>query len=355
VEYLAVVPILWLLVVVHELGHFIVALVSGVVVHELAIGFPPRLCSVQVRGIRFALNLIPLGAYVRMEGEVDPTRAGSLAGKSCRVRVAVLAAGPLMNLVVALAAFSIAYGVGWPDSANAELEILQTEPNGPAMQAGVLSNDRIRQVEGQSIRNLADFRAVQDSAAGPSVTWTVERAGALVNLTVTPRPQVVEGQGRLGIQFAIRSLPTPHGPLESLVFGFQQLGEVAQLTLTAPWQVIRGNLGVEVLRPVGVPGMTHLVGEATGLLVDTGTAFPLLTIVGGLSAALGITNLLPLPALDGGRLLFVGVEALRRRRIDPQREARLHRVGLALLLLLMISVTALDLWLPAPHIDWGIR
>ena len=123
VEWLAIVPVLGLLMIAHELGHFIIAKKSGITVEEFAVGFPPRIVSRVMDGVRYSLNLVPFGAYVKMLGEEDPTAPGSFASQPKRIRAAVLIAGSAMNFLVAVTAFSVAYATGWPDASAAPIEI----------------------------------------------------------------------------------------------------------------------------------------------------------------------------------------------------------------------------------------
>ena len=177
-EWLAIVPILGLLMIAHELGHFIVAKKSGIVVEEFAIGFPPRLFSRVTRdGVRYSLNLIPLGAYVKMLGEEDPTAPGSFASQSKRIRLAVLVAGSAMNFLVAVAAFSFAYGTGWPDVSASPIEIGGIAAESPAQAAGLQPGDVVRSVDGKDVATIPEFQREIQSHLGQSMQLVVERGG----------------------------------------------------------------------------------------------------------------------------------------------------------------------------------
>jgi membrane-associated protease RseP (regulator of RpoE activity) len=235
VEWLAIIPILGLLMIAHELGHFIVARKSGIVVEEFAIGFPPRIFSHVGRdGIRYSLNLVPLGAYVKMLGEEDPTAPGSFASQSKRVRAAVLVAGSAMNFIVAVAAFSFAYGTGWPDTSNAPVEIGSTAPESPAQMSGLRSGDVVRAVDGREVRAIPDFQREIQTHLGRPMELTLQRDGGAVQVVVTPRSEWPEGQGALGVQLVRRAVPVPHDPIQSIGFGIRRTLDVIALTFVAP-------------------------------------------------------------------------------------------------------------------------
>ncbi len=354
-EHLAIIPILVFLMIAHEWGHFIVARRTGITVEEFAIGFPPRLFSREVNGVKYSLNLIPFGAYVKMLGEEDPTEPGSFASQSKRVRSLVLAAGSGMNFLVAIAAFSLAYATGWPDPRQAEIEIAGVSPGSPAEAANIRTGDIVVRANGQEVRSLDAFREEVARRAGQPLALELNREGQSVNVEVVPRTSAPEGQGPLGVRLQGRANPVPHGPLESIGFGVRRSFEVVALTVIAPVMALRGDIAPDLVRPIGLPGMTQVAAQAATAAVTTGWWFPILLITGAFSAGLAIANMLPLPALDGGRLLFVAIEAIRGRRVPPEREGLIHFVGMVVLLSLMVAISFYDLVVPPMSIDWGIR
>jgi len=355
-EWLAIIPILGLLMIAHEFGHFIIARKSGIVVEEFAIGFPPRLFSRVARdGVRYSLNLVPLGAYVKMLGEEDPSAPGSFAAQSKRVRAAVLVAGSAMNFIVAVAAFAFAYGTGWPDTSAAPVEIGTTAPESPAQMAGLRTGDVVRAVDGREVKTIPEFQREIQTHLGRPMELTLQRDGQSVTVVTTPRAEWPEGQGALGVQLVRRAVPVPHDPIQSIGFGIRRTLDVIALTFVAPVMAIRGELPAELVRPIGIPGMAQVAGQAATAVIQTGWWFPVLLITGAFSAGLAVANMLPLPALDGGRLLFVIIEAIRGRRIRPEREALIHLVGMAVLLSLMVMISFYDLLVPLAQFDWGLR
>lgn len=354
-EHLAIIPILGFLMVAHELGHFWVARRCGIPVLEFGVGLPPRLASTVRGGVRYSLNLIPLGAYVRMPGEDDPSVAESFASRRKRVRAAVLVAGPAANLLVAVAVFAVAYATGWPDFSALEVQIQATEPGSPAERAGLLPGDVIWQVDGRSVRSGEDFGAALRASGGEPIEVAISRSGNHSTLAVVPRTEWAEGQGPVGVRLVGRALPTPHGPIDALGFGLAQTAEMIMLILLAPAAALVGLLPPEVVRPVGLPGMAQAASETAAYVASSGSWYPILFIAGALSAGMGVLNLLPLPALDGGRLLFVVLEAVRGQRVSPRRERSVHFIGMAALLALAVIVAFFDIAHPPAPLGWGGR
>lgn len=352
-EILAIVPILAFLLIAHEWGHFITARRTGIVVEEFAVGFPPRILSTVRDGVRYSLNLVPLGAYVKMLGEEDPSHPGSFAGKPKRVRALVLAAGSGMNFLVAILAFSLAYATGWPDPRHMEIAVLSVAPGSPAEAAGLGNGDVVHEVAGVEIRAYEELQSQTQQHLGRSMEVTVRRGGELTAVTLVPRATAPEGQGPIGI--SIRGRPLPRGPAESLVLGARRAFDVVGITFVAPVMALRGDLPGELVRPIGLPGMAQVAAQAATVVFETGRWFPVLFITGVFSAGLAVANMLPLPALDGGRLLFVVIEAVRGRRIAPEREGLIHLVGMVVLLSLMVFISFYDLVAPPTAIDWGVR
>jgi regulator of sigma E protease len=352
-NYLVIVPILGFLMIAHEFGHFIVAKKSGIVVEEFAIGFPPRLFSFKHDGVNYALNLIPLGAYVKMLGEEDPSAPGSFASQKKRVRALVLAAGSGMNFLVAVLAFALAFGIGYPDSSR--LAVLEVMPGTPGDVSGFQKGDVLLQVNGQPVSSTDDFRSLIAKQQGRATDVVVERDGQQITLNTSPRVNPPPDQGSVGIKIGSeRGAPVPHGPIESLGFGIRMTIGLMMTTLAAPVMLFQGLVSPEAVRPIGLPGMTQVAAGAAEATVKSGFLYPIFLITGAFSAGLSVANMLPLPALDGGRLAFVVVEAIRGRRVSPEREGLIHVVGMAALIALMIFISIHDLVVPPPSIPWGI-
>ncbi len=344
--------VLSVLVLVHEFGHFIVARRSGIVVEEFGLGYPPRLVTLFERdGVSYTLNAIPFGGFVRMRGEDGAEGPGSFVSQSKRVRAAVLLAGPAMNLLLAFVLFTASFLLGRPMPAPGAL-VTDVAPGSPAAEAGMQPGDLIVEVEGEPIETPADLVRSTRTRLGQPVTLTIRRDGEVLTIKLTPRVRPPEGEGPIGVAIRspseIRRLPL--GP--SLVNGLYMTGMFIAGTLSLPVMLLRGAVSTEMARPIGPVGIAQLAGGAVEVSVATGLWFPILQLMAILSAALAVTNLLPLPALDGGRLLFVVIEAVRGRRVDPEKEGLVHLIGMALLFTLMILITYQDIVQGVPTIDW---
>jgi regulator of sigma E protease len=353
-QFLAIVPILSLLMLVHELGHFLTARRAGIVVQEFGFGLPPRIFGIKRGGVIYSLNWIPFGAFVKMLGEEDPSAPGSFASKSKLTRIIVLAAGSGMNYLTAGIVFAIAFMTGWPSPT--EVGIAQVAPGSPADVAGLRVGDVVVEMNGQPVTTTDDFRQITTRNTGRPIALEVRRGDQTIDMTVTPRENPPAGQGAVGVAIQGAGIkPVQHNPIESLYLGFWRATQVIGFTLAAPVLAIQGAMSPDMLRPIGLPGMAQVAGQAVGAASETGFIFPILTVTATFSAGLAIANLLPLPALDGGRLFFVIIEAIRGRRVNPERESLFHFVGIVVLITLMIVISLNDLQNPLPAIDWGIR
>lgn len=345
--------VLSVLVIVHELGHFLVARRNGIIVEEFGFGYPPRLAVLFKRnGVLYTLNAIPFGGFVRMRGEDAEAGPESFTAQPKRVRAAVLLAGPAMNLLLAVLLFTLSSLWGRPMPAPGA-EITAIAPGSPAEQAGLLPGDVILEVAGQAIAAPTDLTLLTREHLGRSMALTVRRAGQTLTVNIVPRADPPPGEGPMGVAVRspveVRSLPLG----EAVMSGITSTAVFVVGTLMLPVLLLRGLVPAEMARPIGPVGIAQLAGGAVEFSVATGMAFPILQLMAILSAALAVTNLLPLPALDGGRLLFILIESIRGRRIDPAKEGIVHLIGMALLVTLMILITYQDVVQGLPPIDWG--
>ncbi|MGH2523691.1 MAG: M50 family metallopeptidase [Anaerolineales bacterium] len=353
------------LVFVHELGHFVVARYFKIHIEEFGIGFPPRLVGFvrdaegKLRvffGMKapkaadpsassgggprtiYSLNAIPLGGFVRPTGEDDPLVPGGLASAPKRARIAVLAAGPGFNLIFAFLIFVAGFRLGWPDRVYVD----SVAPGSPAEQAGLQAKDVILRADGNDIHYPQQLSQVTYSHLGQPVEIVVDRNGQSLTLNVTPRTQWPEGQGPMGITMG-RSLVTNYTLPQAIGRAGREIAYQFEYLIHLPGQLIRQQIPVEAARPCGPVCLNDLTREAVSAAQEVNALFPILQLIGLVSVALAITNLLPLPALDGGRILFVLIEVVRGRRLDPAREGMVHLVGLVMLLALMIVITYQDI------------
>lgn len=346
----AFIVLLGALVTLHELGHFVMAKLAGVRVEEFGIGFPPRLAAIRRGETEYSLNLIPLGGFVRMLGEEDPTAVRSFASTGRWWRVGILVAGATMNLLVAVLLFTGANVAGWPKATDSEVVITLVQPGTPAAQAGLLAGDVIKEFAGRTIVQTDQLLPLVMSNLGQAEPIAVNRSGTLLRLTVTPRPTWPSDQGAMGIQIndhILKTAPVSYGFPDALYRGTSKTVQTIALTFEVPVLAIRGLIPADVARPVGPVGIYQITSQATDETAATGWWFPILSVAATISAGLGIANLLPIPGLDGGRLLFILIEAVRGRRVSPQRESMIHFIGLAFLVSMVLVVTYFDVLTPA--------
>ena len=353
--------ILNLLVFVHELGHFLASRWVGVPVEEFALGFPPRLIGVvrdehdqwrwffgsktpklsEPRTI-YSLNLLPIGGFVRPRGEEDPNVLGGFSSAPKRARLAVLFAGPLFNLIFAFAVFTAAFMVGWPEEQTDRVMIAALVEDGPAASAGVQVDDVLLQIDTQTITTFDQTSEYIRSHLGQPVTFVVERAGEQLSLTVTPRTEWPEGQGPTGIQLGHPSVPVRYGLPTALTRSAQEIYKQIDQLIHLPGQIVAGQISAEAARPCGPVCLNDLTRWVVSKAIERQNFTLIIQFIGLISVALGTTNLLPIPALDGGRILFVLIEAVRGRRLPPEREAMVNMVSMLLLLAFMAFITYQD-------------
>ncbi len=333
------------IILVHELGHFWAARLSNIRVDEFGLGFPPRAAKLAERnGTVYSLNWIPLGGFVRPAGEDDPTIPGGLAAASKRARLFVLFAGAGANFVMAFVVFWFAYLIGTP-----AVVISDVNPGSPAEVSGLMPNDAILEVDGLKAENSSIIAGVMWENAGRPVEMIVERDGEPVSVMVTPRmpgDYDAEVEGPIGVGLTV-PLDGParitRGPVEAAVTSGQSMWRIVSLTVQVPAMLFRGDISPQEARPVSAIGISQIAGQAAEVSVVSGNIFPILNMIAFISVALGCTNLLPIPALDGGRILFVLIEAVRGRRIEPEREGLVHVVGMVVLLSLMVLLIVQDI------------
>ena len=334
------------LVFVHESGHFLVAKRAGIKVEEFGFGFPPRIFSFRHGETRYSVNALPLGGFVKMLGEEGPSHPRSFASQSRWWRAAVLLAGPAANIVLAILLFAAAYATGWPTPA-AGIKITQVAEGSPASEAGLLPDDMIISLDGVATGSISELLEITRQNLGRPVPIEVRRERVTLTREVRPRANPPEGQGPIGIGIGPTRIDRVAHPLpEALVLGVKQTYQTIGFTFAVPSMILRGLIPLDMARPVGPVGIVQITSEATSVSVNSGWLFPVLSVAALISTALAVFNILPIPALDGGRLLFVIIEALRGRRLDPRRAGAIHGMGIAVLLSLIVVVTYLDVLSP---------
>lgn len=353
--------VLVVLILVHELGHFAVAKFFGIRVDEFGLGFPPKLFGKKFGETEYTINALPLGGFVRIWGE-DPTQEHidgpdserSFVHKPKYAQALVLVAGVTMNVLLAWLLFSVGFMVGMPtqfgeeevqQGADAQLLVTNVLPESPA--AGALNpSDEILAVSVGEQTIQANDRAllpseVMDVVSGSGnqeVTFRVARHGETVDVTVVPQMGIIEDEpnrAAAGFTMALAGtvqLPIHQALYQGGVMTVTMLRDVVVGLVSLASQAVQGEADLsQVSGPVGIVG---LVGDAAAL----GFIY-LITFSAFISLNLAVINLLPFPALDGGRLVFVAIESVTRRPIRPAVANTLNQVGFVLLLLLMVIVT----------------
>ncbi|GAC1315467.1 MAG: M50 family metallopeptidase [Chloroflexota bacterium] len=346
-------PILSVMMFVHELGHYVTARLFGITVQEFGFGLPPRAIGIKRGGVMYSLNWIPFGAFVKMLGEEDPTAPGSFASKPRWVRAIVLAAGSGMNFLLAVIAFSMVFIVGVPGvNPDGQVQIADVAPDSPAYVTGVQPRDQIIAVDGRQV-TVQSFRQETQSHLDKPLALTLKRGDATLDVTLTPRSTPPQGQGAIGI--VLTGGLVRLDPISAVQQGFIQTVRAIGTTLSVPKMLFEGSIAPSDARLIGLVGMAQATSETVGYVADTGIWYPLFFLTGLFSAGLSLANMLPIPALDGGRLFFVILESIRGRRIPPEREAAYHFVGIVVLLTLMVIISFNDFVSPLPAINWAGR
>jgi regulator of sigma E protease len=331
--------ILGLLIFVHEGGHFIVAKLSGIKVEEFGMGFPPRIFGIRRGETIYSLNWIPLGGFCKMLGEEDPSAPRSFASKRPAVRLATLAAGPLMNAILPIVLLSIAFMVP-TQVVVGDVVIDQVSADSPAAEAGIVPGDTVISINGNSIQNIGDVIYDIHLKMGEKIILELKGAdGNLKTATLVPRWNPPPGEGAVGIAMTMvntGNVSQSYPFWEAVPKSISSIGDTFVLMRNEVTSWFVQKKAPEVAGPVGIFQLTGEVREAGPSYIIQFTAF--------LSLNLAIVNILPLPALDGGRIVFVLLEVVRRgKRVSPRTEGLIHYVGFAMLIALILVISYFDI------------
>jgi regulator of sigma E protease len=328
------------LIIGHEIGHFLAARLFGVRVEEFGLGFPPRLITLfEAGGTKFSLNWIPFGGFVRIAGENDPDVEEGLANSPKGVRAIVLLAGPAVNVILALIAFTLAFRFAAPDPSR--IVITGVSENTPAEQAGILPGDLVLKVDDIEVDSFDSMINAVSERAGNEISVTLDRGGEILTLSLIPRTTFPEGQGAMGVSVGYPAKEIPWNEafatgVDATIFQFREL-------ISLPARLLKGEIEPKDARLIGPVGIAGLFSEVGAMDRSSQRPFVTITFIGMISAGLALANLLPIPALDGGRLIFIAIEFLIGKRISPQFEGLAHTIGFAVLLVILIFVTISDI------------
>lgn len=343
---LSFVLVIGVLVVVHELGHFLVARRFGVKIEKFSIGFGPKIYSRTVGETEYRVAWIPLGGYVKMLGETDPDkvpdedRARSFSALPVSKRMAIASAGPVANFLLAFFLFSLVFWIGIP---VLEPVVGQILPNSPAATAGLKPGDRILSVNARPVGNWNDLRRQIQDRIGVPLHLSVQRAGQALSLTIVPKSMMgsdIYGekvpQGKIGVAPKGDVKNVRYGLFSGFGKGLQKTVNVTKITVISLYKILTGAISSKNL------GGPILIAQMSAKAAQSGFV-NLLIFMGFISVTLGVMNLLPVPVLDGGHMVFLAMEGVLRRPLSLRVREISMQVGFVILLTIMVFAFYNDL------------
>jgi regulator of sigma E protease len=356
-------PFLFVLTIVvffHELGHFLVARWCGVAVKVFSIGFGPEIIGFNDRyGTRWRLSWVPLGGYVKfidddnvasaqgqkaLDALSEKDRKRSFQGKPVLARAAVVAAGPIANFVLAVVIFTLIFSFFGERITAAKVDVVN--PGSTAERAGFMPGDRVLSVDGQAIESFGEMQRIVSTSADQKLTFAIERDGKTIDIVATPeRKEITDRFGnamRIGL-LGIQRNASPddwtlkrHGPITAFGMALKECYFVVSRSLGYLYDVVTGREAADQL------GGPIRIAQVSGQVATAGF-IALLNLAAVVSVSIGMLNLFPIPMLDGGHLLFYGIEGIRGRPLSEATQEIGFRIGLAFVLMLMIFATWNDL------------
>jgi regulator of sigma E protease len=358
-----IIPFLFVLTIVvffHELGHFLIARLCGIKVTDFSIGFGPELIGFNDRhGTRWKIAAIPLGGYVKFFGDENAAsvpdaavaatmseaeRKVSFLYQPVKSRAAVVVAGPFANFILAIAIFASIFAFYGKPSTSARVDTVQ--PESAAAAAGFKPGDLVVAIDGREIDSFAEMQRIVGSSAGRTLEIRVDRGGTPVNLKAVPALKEVKDNfgnvhriGVLGISRSMAPEDTrvqPVDPLRAVVLGAEETWFVVERTMSYLAGVVVGREAADQL------GGPIRIAQVSGQVATAGFV-ALMHLAAVLSVSIGLLNLFPVPLLDGGHLMFYGIEAIRGRPLSERAQEVGFRIGLAIVVMLMIFATVNDI------------
>ena len=346
ISIISVVILLGVLIFVHELGHFLMAKRAGVGVMKFSLGFGPRVIGKKIGETEYLLSLIPLGGYVKLLGESPGEELSAEEMKKSFMqqpvlkRIGIVAAGPSFNLLLAIAIFTMVNMIGLP-VLTAEIGNLQ--PDSPALGAGMKSGDKVVDIDGRAVTKWDELSEAISQSNGKSLLITVHRDDRPVSLTVIPTlmkttnpfGETVEAY-KIGISPLPRTVIERQNPLSAFARGLRQTWMISKLTVISIVKMLQGVVSPKTM------GGPILIAQIAGAQVREGI-IPFILFMAMLSINLAILNLLPVPVLDGGHLLFYLIEMATGREVNLRWREKAQQIGFVLLILLMVFVFMMDI------------
>ena len=332
--YLVAIALFLVLIIIHEFGHFIAAKLLGVKVNEFAVGFGPKLFSKQGKETKYSVNLIPLGGYCAMEGEDEDSGDNrAFCNKKPWRRFIIIAMGAIFNLILGLVIVAITLA---PQEAFNSTVVAEFKENAVSSESGLMVNDKITEVDGRRIFSTYDLSYAFTNVKDGKIDITVIRDGKRVELKdVAFNSSEEDGISYLEVDFYVYGIKKTVGSY------IEQTFATAASYCAVVWRslidIIGGKYGISAVS--GPVGVTAAIGSAAK--VSLANLLPIMAII---TINLGLFNLLPIPALDGGRLLFIIIEMIFRKPVPQKYEAAVHAAGFAVLIAFMLFITAKDIW-----------
>ena len=332
--YLVAIALFLVLIIIHEFGHFIAAKLLGVKVNEFAVGFGPKLFSKQGKETKYSVNLIPLGGYCAMEGEDEDSGDNrAFCNKKPWRRFIIIAMGAIFNLILGLVIVAITLA---PQEAFNSTVVAEFKENAVSSESGLMVNDKITEVEGRKIFSTYDLSYAFTNVKDGKIDMTVIRDGKRVELKdVAFNSSEEDGISYLEVDFYVYGIKKTVGSY------IEQTFATAASYCAVVWRslidIIGGKYGISAVS--GPVGIAAAIGSAAK--VSLANLLPIMAII---TINLGLFNLLPIPALDGGRLLFILIEMIFRKPVPQKYEAAVHAAGFAVLIAFMLFITAKDIW-----------
>ena len=376
--------ILSILVIIHEAGHFFTAKFFGIKVEEFGFGFPPRALGIKKGETIYSVNWLPIGGFVKLYGE-DEAGGGRVGSKKLEMannkdvqhafyarpawqRSLVIVAGVVMNTVLAIIIYYIFLSlsnfktelplldpnfnfVGANQTVNSQILVSQVVPNSPASKVGIKPGTALIAIDGKKISDYTNVPKIIDSHKGTPVSLTLQNPATLIKRTVDviPRIHPPKNQGAIGIAFF---------PMQSMILTYTTWQQKMFSGITYPYNMLVYNFDVigklvavsvkqHTITPIsesvsGPVGIYSVVGTVVHIPNVKERILEILNLMGLLSISLAFFNILPIPALDGGRFFFILFEMVFRRKVNPVIEGYVHTIGMALLLILLLLVTVSD-------------
>ncbi len=335
--------VIGILIFVHELGHFIFARLMGVGIIKFSLGFGPKLAGKKKGETEYVVSAVPLGGYVKMMGE-DPSEeeaeeevdeGKSFLHKSILKKLSIVGAGPGFNFLFAVLLFAVLNMIGIPTLTTRVGEVM---PDSPAMSAGIINGDKIVSIEGQKIKDWNDLRDLIVGNAGKELALTIKRGENLIDTRVTPEAREAKNifgetvqTGIIGVKAAGEVINVRHNPAVAIVKGAILTGNATRLTVTSIVKIFQGKLSPRNL--AGPVGIASIIGQQArqGFL-------NVISLMAFLSVSLGVINLVPLPVLDGGHIMFFALEGISRKPFSIRQREIAQQIGIMVLILLMAYV-----------------